>query len=370
VTASDNGQIISINLNGNAIAALNAAIGNQIALGGAITSLTGTAGQYVFGYSDANLTRQLVLTLADAADWYSVSVSSLSQILSFSTATPGDGPAGFGNALKPHLEIYGPGGNLVASGTTLSDGRNESIRYRPLMTGGYRIRVVAQGQTSGEYLLVAPDTIPPAIVSADLSFQTQQNVMSVKFSEDVSQTIELADMAIHSLPSGPAFYPVAVAYEAASNTARFSLPAALADGTYCACIGAGAVCDRCGNALGSDYEYEFFSLLADANHDGTVNTADFAAMADHFNSTGTSYCDGDFNYDGSVNALDFNALATQFGKQIDAVSAASAMGSIGTVALARANPPSLFSAVALRFDDEFILDRNKRDVFDLRMAQT
>jgi hypothetical protein len=57
----------------------------------------------------------------------------------------------------------------------------------------------------------------------------------------------------------------------------------------------------------------FFLLTADANHDRTVNTLDFAALAQNFNSISASFSQGDFNYDGKVNALDFNLLATKFG---------------------------------------------------------
>lgn len=56
-----------------------------------------------------------------------------------------------------------------------------------------------------------------------------------------------------------------------------------------------------------------YTLLGDANLDGTVNTLDFNALAANFNGSGKVWAQGDFGYDGKVNALDFNAIAANFG---------------------------------------------------------
>ncbi len=72
------------------------------------------------------------------------------------TATPGDGAGEPVNDLNPKLELYDPYGNLVASdGNGAADGRNARIEYTVLEEGGgiYRVRVLAEGQTSGTYLL-------------------------------------------------------------------------------------------------------------------------------------------------------------------------------------------------------------------------
>jgi hypothetical protein len=70
VSAVDNGTVIEIDLNADALAALNAAAGGDFVLGGSLTSLGGTADQYVFGFSMANFvadhTRALVLEVAPA----------------------------------------------------------------------------------------------------------------------------------------------------------------------------------------------------------------------------------------------------------------------------------------------------------------
>lgn len=70
VGAADNGTVIEIDLNAAALAALNAATGGDFLIGGALTSLSGNADQYVFGFTMANFvpdhTRALVLEVSPA----------------------------------------------------------------------------------------------------------------------------------------------------------------------------------------------------------------------------------------------------------------------------------------------------------------
>jgi hypothetical protein len=158
VSAADNGKVVSVSLNADGVAALNAARGGLAALGGAVTSISGGATQAVFGFTAfgpnvANHVRQLVLNVGAPEDWYSINVADTGHALRLETSTPGDGPGEFANALDPRIELYDPSGNLVATGTALGDGRNESIQYTPLATGNYRVRVVGEGDTSGEYFL-------------------------------------------------------------------------------------------------------------------------------------------------------------------------------------------------------------------------
>ena len=89
----------------------------------------------------------------DTADWYSINVADTAHALRLETSTPADGPGEFVNTLDPHIQLYDPSGNLVASGTNMVDGRNEYIQYTPLATGSYRVRVTADNSTTGEYFL-------------------------------------------------------------------------------------------------------------------------------------------------------------------------------------------------------------------------
>jgi PKD repeat protein len=92
-------------------------------------------------------------------DWYKIDVTGGNPI-NLSTSTPSDGPGEFVNVLAPGIELYDPAGVLVASGTTLVDGRNQAIAgYVPLGTGEYRVRVMGRDSTKGEYALGA-DFVP------------------------------------------------------------------------------------------------------------------------------------------------------------------------------------------------------------------
>lgn len=63
MTAADNGTVVSIGLNHNAEASIEAAAGGLWAVGGAVMTLDGTPLQVVFGYANGTMQRRLVLDL-------------------------------------------------------------------------------------------------------------------------------------------------------------------------------------------------------------------------------------------------------------------------------------------------------------------
>jgi len=67
-----------------------------------------------------------------------------------------------------------------------------------------------------------------------------------------------------------------------------------------------------------------FTIAADANLDGKVNTTDFNQLAGNFGGPGRWF-KGDFNYDGTVDSADFNILTGTFGQSLPA---AASLGSI------------------------------------------
>jgi hypothetical protein len=52
-----------------------------------------------------------------------------------------------------------------------------------------------------------------------------------------------------------------------------------------------------------------FTLLGDANLDGTVNSEDFTPFSHNLGLSGAVWDQGDFNYDGTVNAEDFTSFS-------------------------------------------------------------
>jgi hypothetical protein len=57
-----------------------------------------------------------------------------------------------------------------------------------------------------------------------------------------------------------------------------------------------------------------YTLLGDANLDGTVNGSDFSILAANFGQGFTNWDQGDFVYTTAVNGSDFSALAANFGQ--------------------------------------------------------
>jgi hypothetical protein len=78
----------------------------------------------VLGYLDASA--------GSTESWFAVQLKA-GQTYTFPTSTPAvGGPGLYTNALIPHIELYDASGTtLLASGTKLADGRNESITFTP-----------------------------------------------------------------------------------------------------------------------------------------------------------------------------------------------------------------------------------------------
>ena len=73
--------------------------------------------------------------------------------------------------------------------------------------------------------------------------------------------------------------------------------------------------DAAQNQLSTGLSLDFFSLAGDANHDRSVDNADFTILFNHFTQHGT-YADGDFNGDGIVDNADFTILFNNFTKTL------------------------------------------------------
>ena len=187
----------------------------------------------------------------------------------------------------------------------------------------------------------------PSILSTSLN--TTSGATGVRFSFNPpglsAATVTAGDLSILNLNSNQpvATSDMSVIYNVLTPSFTFafspSMFASLADGNYRATLAAASVADGFGNPLPANATVDFFLLAGDANHDGTVNTSDFAAMANNFNAFGgTSLSQGDVNGDGRVNAMDFNLIATRFGASLSSQP-------ISAVPLSRSNAtPSLFAA--------------------------
>jgi methionine-rich copper-binding protein CopC len=100
-------------------------------------------------------------------DWYSINVGA-GNTLALQSSTPSDQGGEFINTASLEIELYDPLGNLVATGTKLADGRNESLSYVSPITGQYHIRVFNDPGSTGEYFL---SVNTPAVQAGGVSGQ-------------------------------------------------------------------------------------------------------------------------------------------------------------------------------------------------------
>jgi hypothetical protein len=72
-----------------------------------------------------------------------------------------------------------------------------------------------------------------------------------------------------------------------------------------------------GVTLGGNAVLVKYTLLGDANLDGSVNFSDYSILQNHFGQA-AGWSSGDFNYDGTVNFNDFSILQNNYGSAAEA----------------------------------------------------
>ena len=82
-----------------------------------------------------------------------------------------------------------------------------------------------------------------------------------------------------------------------------------------------------------------FTLLGDANLDGTVNAEDFTLFSEHLGQSGMMWDDGDFNYDGTVNAEDFTSFSANLGQTASLAADAGGLNAANGITLANVPEP-------------------------------
>ena len=85
-------------------------------------------------------------------DWYTVNVQA-GQALYLQSSTPSDQGGQFPNTASLEISLYDTFGNLVAQGTKLPDGRNESLFFNAPISGDYHIEISEDPGGAGEYFL-------------------------------------------------------------------------------------------------------------------------------------------------------------------------------------------------------------------------
>jgi autotransporter-associated beta strand protein len=89
-----------------------------------------------------------------------------------------------------------------------------------------------------------------------------------------------------------------------------------------------------------------FTLLGDANLDGTVNTEDFTPFSTNLGHNG-GWDEGDFNYDGTVNTEDFTPFSSNLNRSASLAAAAGVLESADGISLANVPEPASLGLLAV-----------------------
>ena len=232
-------------------------------------------------------------------------------------------------------EFFVSGGNDVHARRFNAAGVPQGDVFSPGSTAGWQSRPAVDVDGRGNFVIawtvggplasqdvfarrftLAADTTPPAVTEASFDHRSAPHKLVYRFTEDVYASLSTDDLVVKTVPGDATVAPVGYAYDPATNTATFTLPAALANGNYRTTLLAAGVSDAAGVPMGGDHVTEFFVLAGDVNRDRSVNGTDFALLAANFGRTGRTYGEGDVNGDGAVNGTDFAILAGNFGRTV------------------------------------------------------
>jgi hypothetical protein len=226
-------------------------------------------------------------------DWYSFSITG-EQSLNLTTYTPADGSGQFVNSLAPKIELYNASNQLVASGTVLADGRNESLSLVINGSGTYRARVTAKNSTSGEYFLGVGRTTVSTIQAIAIDDGTAQRSRVRSITLTFNGTIVTApSSAFHLVRTEDglavpvivsAITPIGGQTQILLTFDGASLDAgSLADGHYTLSIDGSQIIDSNGQAadaagngvVGSTRNVSLLRFFGDTNGDGIVDANDY-----------------------------------------------------------------------------------------------
>jgi uncharacterized delta-60 repeat protein len=182
------------------------------------------------------------------------------------------------------------------------------------------------------------DRTPPALTSSSFLIDDGRT-MELHFSKSIVNSLGDDDVAIVDRFGNayPLQFTVQDNVGGDPSVARVTWNSMLIDGNYTLRLNEYTIQDASGNWNTSPIDAAFFIFAADANHDRTVNLADFNILASNFGRmSGGTFSHGDFNYDGKVNLADFGLLAARMGHTLNPPSAASSLFSSQPIASAAA----------------------------------
>jgi hypothetical protein len=271
--------------------------------------------------------------ISGSDDWYQVTLNAGDHV-TVTTSTPGDAAGEFQNSLNPAIELYDPSNALLGSDdNSAPDGRNATLTRTVAVTGSYRIRVIAAGGTSGEYVVTAsvPPKVTGVVVNNGGAQRSLVTSLTISFDQVVTLPASVADaFTLARTGGGPVTFQATASFiggvtvvTLSNFTGAETQFGSLADGRYTLTAlqnlisAGGAALDGNGDGTGGD-NFTFgeaqglFRFYGDATGDRHVDIADFGLLSGTFNlSTGqTGFLPYfDFNNDGHIDIADFGQFS-------------------------------------------------------------
>ncbi|HEX3358428.1 MAG TPA: hypothetical protein VHS31_15750 [Tepidisphaeraceae bacterium] len=233
---------------------------------------------------------------------------------------------------------------ISPDGTTWTQIGTQSITMSSTINIGLAVTASNNTQLDISHFQNVTITTPPNVIASSYLYNTALNQLSFTFDQDVS-----ASLLASSLTVSPGnFTATSVSWNAATNTATFTLPlASLINGDFTATLNGLTTKSIANDLMTTSPSLPFFVLQGDTNRDGVVNLLDLNAIATNFGSPGPhTLADGDVDYNNQIGISDFNTLAANFGSSVPTQAALPS-------AVAQSSPlPNLFSSNTInRLDD-------------------
>jgi hypothetical protein len=116
---------------------------------------------------------------------------------------------------------------------------------------------------------------------------------------------------------------------------------------------------------GPNFDFNFFFMAGDANHDASVDFNDLVALAQHYNAPGISPAQGDFNYDNSVDFNDLVILAQRYNTSLPAAGAGATLAASFAADWAAATASTVTAPISATANQRDLKKTNSKPIFSL-----
>ena len=180
-------------------------------------------------------------------------------------------------------------------------------------------------------ILAAP---APTVIAFDINDSLPQrsriNSLALTFDQDVSASLDPADLSIENTTTSETFSlaGVPLAYDAGTDKATWDTSSLfLTDGNYTARLSASGVENPGGTQMAADYTFPFHVLMCDIDGNRNVGGIDCGMFVSQFGLRGNGLV-ADFNNDGRAGLTDFAILRNNLGNTLPAPAPAAVLQAV------------------------------------------